>query len=116
MPARKYDILIEQGSNFTLTVFAKNSDGTVRDLTGYTARMQIRSSVDSATVLAEASTNNGLISIVGVDGEVTINIPSATTDNYAWHNGVYDLEVDNNVGAVIRLLSGNAACSFQVTR
>lgn len=116
MPSRKYDILVEQGSSFTLTVFAKNSDGTVRDLTGYTARMQIRPMVDSDTVLAEATTGNGLITVVGVDGEVTINIPPAITEDYAWHNGVYDLEVDNNVGAVIRLLSGNAACSFQVTR
>lgn len=116
MPARKYDILIEQGSNFSLTVFAKNSDGTVRDLTGFAARMQIRETVNSDTVLAEATTSNGLITIVGEDGEVTINIPAATTENYEWHNGVYDLELDNNVGGVIRLLSGNAACSFQVTR
>ena len=43
--AGRYNIVIEEGSTFTLDLVYKNSDGVQQDLSGnYTARMQIRDS------------------------------------------------------------------------
>ena len=37
-----YNITIDQGAQWTLTVVYDNNNGTPFDLTGYTARMQVR--------------------------------------------------------------------------
>lgn len=116
MPAKQYDILIEQGASFTMTVNALKVDGTIRDLTGYTGRMQVRETVSATDILVEASTINGLMTIDGPTGAVTVVIPGATTENYDWSNGVWDLEVENGIGTILRLIQGNAALSRQVTR
>ena len=42
MAAAQYDILIEQGATFSRTFVWKDSSEVAVDLTGYTARMQIR--------------------------------------------------------------------------
>jgi glycosyltransferase involved in cell wall biosynthesis len=42
MPAGKYTFIIEQGTTHEFTIVKKDSNGDAVDLTGYTARMQIR--------------------------------------------------------------------------
>ena len=116
MASKYHDIAIEQGSTFYFTVNAKNRDGTIKDLTGYTAEMQIRHDMESSEILVDASTTNGLITIIGVQGQVNIIIPGATTAGYDWHNGVYDLKVDNGAADVVQLVHGNVALNKQVTR
>lgn len=116
MASKRFDLLIEQGSTFYLTVNAKNPDGTVKALSGYSGRMQIRPLYNSSTIYVDATTSNGLITILGSQGQVTVTIPATTTDSYSWDGGVYDLEVDNNAGDVIRLVSGSVSLSKQVTR
>lgn len=116
MPSKKFDILIEQGSTFYLTVNAKNADNTVKNLSGYSARMQIRPTCNSSTLYVDATTANGMITILGSQGQVTVTLPGTTTDSYSWDSGVYDLEVDNAAGDIVRLVSGNASLSRQVTR
>lgn len=116
MTSKKFDILIEQGSTFYLTVNAKNPDGTAKNLSGYSGRMQIRPTYNSSTLYVDATTSNGMITILGSQGQVTVTIPGATTDSYSWNSGVYDLEVDNSGGDIIRLVSGSVSLSKQVTR
>lgn len=115
MPSKHLDIQIEQGSTFNLTVNAKNSDGTVKNLSGYTAKMQIRPEVSSSTIYADASTTNGMIAINGTQGQITVTISETATALYDWSIGVYDLKV-LSVDDVIRLVHGNVALSKQVTR
>jgi hypothetical protein len=116
MATIKRDIVVQQGANFELNIAAKNSDGTAKDLTGYTGKMQIRPSVESVTVLMEASTANGRITIDGPNGTVAILVPADVTDPMTWSSGVYDLEVTNGATNVIRLMEGNASLSKGVTR
>lgn len=116
MPSKKLDIQIEQGATFFLTVNAKNPDGTIKNLTGYTARMQVRNSVNASTTLVDATTTNGLITVIAAQGQVTVSIPATTTDSYTWYNGVYDLEIQSLTNEVTRLLSGNVSVIRQVTR
>ena len=42
MTAGIYDITIEQGSDYSLGLVLRNSDNTLMDLTGYSARAQLR--------------------------------------------------------------------------
>lgn len=115
MSGQRLDIQIEQGSSFNLTVNAKNSDGTAKNLNGYIAKMQVRPSASSSVVYVDASTTNGMISINGPQGQVTVTITGPTTALYAWNSGVYDLKVENE-SDVIRLVYGDVALSQQVTR
>ena len=61
-----------QGGNFDLNVAMENSDRTPKNLTGYSGRMQVRSTVASSTVLMEATTANGRITITPLTGLVSV--------------------------------------------
>lgn len=112
----RYDIEVQQGANFALTVQARNvSDNSVLPLVGYSAKLQVRATVDSPTVLMEASTGAGTITINGPAGIVSILVPATTTETMTWNTGVYDLEVSTSTANVLRLLEGFASLSLEVT-
>ena len=48
MSAGAYDITCEQGATFSRTLTVKDSSGAVRDLSTYTARMQVRRTQSSS--------------------------------------------------------------------
>ena len=116
MSAGSYDIYIEQGATLSLPIVWKDSSGTVINITGYTARMQVRQSVNSSTVLLSATTENGKLVIDGSLGKVTISLSAADTAAITWHTGVYDLELVSSGGVVTRLLEGAVVVSREVTR
>lgn len=114
----RLDVIIRQGSKFEQTFTAKNSDGTVKDLTGFTARMQVRSVVASTTILMEATTGNGRIAITApLTGVVAVTVGADITAALNWTVAYYDLEV---VAAdptnVSRIAEGYASLSKEVTR
>lgn len=86
------------------------------DLTGCTARMQIRPEVESPTVLLELSTTNGRIALGGVAGTATLTLDPATTAALDWDSGVWDLEITHPGGDVSRMAEGTASVSPEVTR
>ncbi len=120
MGAGIYDLAVEQGSTYT-RVFTWTTGGTgcnpgtPVDLTGYGAKMQIRSNVSSPTVLFEASTANGNIVLGGTLGTITLTIPALDSAAWTFVTGVYDLELTMGVDAT-RLLQGKVAVSREVTR
>ena len=117
MSAFKLNLKIDQGATFDKSVTWKVGKPAVPvDLTGATARMQIRPKIDSATVLVELTTENGRIALGGVTGDVTLTIEAAITTDFAWREGVYDLEIIFADTTVKRLLSGSVAVSPEVTR
>jgi hypothetical protein len=114
--ATRLDILIRQGDKFELNVQAKNQDGTVKDLTGYTARMQVRPTPESSTILLEASTANGRISINAPGGIVMISVGADVTSPLTWNVASYDLEVATTAANTFKLIEGYASLSKEVTR
>lgn len=113
--AGRYDITIEQGSTFRLTIVWKIGDTPV-DVTDFQARLQIRERIsDAATVLSltdadhiTVGTDDGAFEIVVVDEE------TAALDYRS--PGFYDFEVESPGGEVTRLLHGRAGLSREVTR
>lgn len=112
MPAVKHDIEIEQGATYGLVATYENPDGTPVNLTGMTARMQVRDA--SEVVVIELTTENGRIALGGTAGTVTLSIDAATTAAMT-RGGTYDLEIVNGA-EVTRLLMGKATLSLEVTR
>lgn len=86
------------------------------DLTGYTARMQIRETLDATIILATLTTENGGITLGGAAGTIDLLLDAAATALLDFTNAVYDLELVDTAGVVTRLLSGAVTLSKEVTR
>lgn len=74
------------------------------DLTGFTARMQIRQKLEDATVIKELTTENGGIVINNVSKTISLNIPATDTATFSFQTAVYSLELVN--GAVVTPFAG----------
>lgn len=75
MPAL-YVYRATQGRTFTLPILREDSNGDPINLTGYTAKFQVRPSPESNTVLVSLTEADG-ITVGGTDGMVTITIAAA---------------------------------------
>lgn len=108
-------LTIAQGSTFSNVIELRNSNGSLKDLTGFTARMQIRPTVDSPIVIDNLTTENGKLSITG--SIVSINISAATTASYMFDTAVFDLEiVAPDTVTVARVLSGRIVLITNITK
>lgn len=118
MAAFKYKLQIIQGETLAKTFNWKAGSPTPTpvDLTGCTARMQIRSKVGAVAHLMELTTENGRIVLGGAAGTVQLNLTAAETSAINWVSGVYDLEIVYLDGRVRRLISGSVVVSPGVTR
>lgn len=84
-------------------------------LEGWTVRSQIRKLASSPDVLHEFSTTLGNAT-AGSDGFVTLLWSAAETSAWQWAEAVFDIELTNPDGKVMRLDSGRVAVSREVTR
>lgn len=126
MLGNKYDLTIQQGSTYDLVLTLKDDNGNTRNLVSYTARMQIRPSYSSSTIVADLSTANGEIVIDGANGTVRIGITAANTANIKvdltksakppYSTYVYDLETTDSIGKVSKLMYGDVTVYGEVTR
>lgn len=114
MPAVTHDFEIEQGTDYDKPLIWKDGTGSPVNLTGYSARMQLRPSVSSATVLLELTTENGGITLGGATGKITLHFTEANTESLI-KGGVFDLEMVLD-GRVKRLIEGTITVSRGVTR
>ncbi len=94
----------------------KDANGNPVDMTGYTARMQIRPDHSSTSSAYDVlSTTDGTIAL-GSNGVIAINVPASRTVRYSWGVGYYDLKVMSLAGVVTTLLAGrvmpNQAATF----
>jgi len=114
MAAGLYDIIIEQGVTFQLSLTWKDSTASPVNLTGYSARMQVRETYESEDTLVSLVSPTD-ITLGGALGTILITIPAATTGLLSFVEGVYDLELITGSN-VTRLLQGKATISREVTR
>jgi molybdopterin-binding protein len=109
-----YNFTIEQGATFSRTIVVKNPDNTLYNLTGYTARMQIRRDIAATEVMISLTTENGKLALGGANGQISITLSAADTATIT-RNGVYDLELVTGA-TVYRLLRGAVSLVPEVTR
>lgn len=119
MQPANIDLTIYKGSTFSKSIQWKT--GTIPspvNLTGCTARMQIRKTVNDATILDTLTTENGGIVFEDAGtGKLRIEIAADTSTAYTFNSGVYDLEIIfPSTGRVVRLLEGCVSANPEVTR
>lgn len=107
---------VHQGSTFKKRLTWIVSDAPV-DLTGYTARMDIRESVDAPTATVAASTSN-YITLGGDEGTIDINIPASVMEDVPPGRYVYDLELisGGSPPEVTAIIAGQFIVDPEVTR
>lgn len=107
-----YNLVIDQGTDFSANLTVKDSTNTVRNLTGYTGRAQLRRSYASSsnvtfTVNIDSPT----------DGNVKITLANAATANLKYGRYVYDVELTKTSDSTIeRVYEGIATVYPEVTR
>lgn len=72
--ASKQNFTFEEGVAFEKRLTWRNKAKRPIDLTGYTAVMEIRASVDNPTILLSLTTENGGIALGGAAGTINIAI------------------------------------------
>lgn len=89
--------------------------GTPLDISGWSARGQVRKWPGADTVLHEWSTTAGNLTL-GVDGYLTITVSPAESSAWDWSEGRYDIELTKPDGDVIRVAAGPVMVSPEITR
>ena len=115
MGAGTYHFSMEQGSTFSRSITYKDSNGSPIDLSGYTARMQLRRNVEDSSPIIELTTANGRITLGGTAGTVTLTIAASDTASLSPVEGVYDLELVSG-DTVEKLIAGTFTIQREVTR
>jgi hypothetical protein len=117
MGAARFDLVIEQGATFDKTFVWKDASKVVKNLTAYTAAMQIRDTVDTTTTIASSTgtSPNITITLGGTAGTIQIVIAASATALFTFDLAVYDLEVTTGT-TVKRLLEGEVKLNKEVTR
>ncbi len=86
------------------------------DLTGYTARMQIKAKLADATNILELTTENGGIAVNNTDKTTTVTLTAAQTTALTFKSAVYSLEMVASGGQVTEVMSGSVTLDKEVTR
>ena len=117
MTAARHDLTIEAGTDWERTLWLQEEDETPKNLTDYTAKMQIREELE-APVIKELSSGSG-ITITAVEGKIYIVMTDVETKALGITRGVYDLFLTSPVGEgskLTKLLYGDVYVPQAVTR
>jgi len=132
MAAGRYSFTIEQGATTDFRIEYRDSNNTPIDLTPYEARMQIRPTPSSTTIICRLLSNldvdgtglnltptvNNLI-YPKSSGSIGIVISAASSSTFDFSEAYYDLEIYSGSGVtqvVERILEGKVRLSREVTR
>lgn len=107
------DLLIRQGTTFRREFALTNEDGSVIDLSGHSARMEVRTAHRSPDVLVDWTDQ---LTIDGEAGSITFTLTAEMTSALEFRGAVYDMEIEGAAGEVTRLLEGRVTISPEVTR
>lgn len=103
------NIVIDQGTTFTLSVELANDDGTPKDLTTYTVNSQLRKSYYTNTFTAFTTSK------INLTGEITISLSAAETSALKAGRYVYDIEIEDP-SETVRVIEGIVTVTPEVTR
>lgn len=104
-----YNIVIDQGTTFSLTFNLTNDDGTGKILTDYTVTAQMRKSYYTNTNTAFTTAK------VDGTGDITISLTAAQTSAIKAGRYVYDIEIASSI-ETLRVLEGIVTVTPEVTK
>ena len=112
MSAGTYNLTIDQGSDFALDLVIKQS-GSALDLSNYTGRAQLRTSVDASSASASFTVTKTNAS----GGALKMELGAATSSSLAAGQYVYDLEIYTSGDSTVkRIIQGDVTITPEITR
>jgi hypothetical protein len=112
MAAAYQELFLEQGSTFNTNITLDDINGVPYDLTGVTAKSQIRKSYYSANTTADFSVSIN----IPTSGVILLSLAANTTANIAAGRYVYDVAIKDTANTVTRVLEGIVNVIPQVTK
>jgi hypothetical protein len=113
--AGRYEITLDRGTTLTRTFTVTDSNDVPVDYTGYSAKMQVRKDHAATTVIVEASTSNGRMT-VNSQGVITLAIPDDVSASFPVGTAYYDILLTDPGGDTHKLLEGRFIVQPSVTR
>jgi hypothetical protein len=107
--AARYDLIVDQGSDYLLRIPVLNEFGQPVTVTGWTVSGQIRAPRSASTVLQQ-------LDVVPNGTYVELRIPRATSSAWTWVAARYDVELVSTDGTGNRLIEGGVYVRPEVTR
>lgn len=115
MTAGRYDIEIEQGATWLRTITVEDPNGEPINLTGYSARMQVRIGYDATSAILTLTSPDGGISIDPLTG--TLSLTASATQTAAMPAGIHVYDLELVIGTTVdRLVAGRARVYPEATR
>ena len=112
MTAARYDLVIDQGSDFAIE-FTVAQSGVAKNLNGYSARAQLRPSKSSSTLSASFTCSIPQ----PTTGKINMILGNSATSGLTAGRYYYDLEIFTSSDTLVnRLLYGEVTLTQEVTR
>lgn len=118
--AQYYEMHIDAGADYQMIVGQTDAAGVIIPLTGYTARMMLKSTyADTTPLISLTSEVGGGLTINEAAGEIEVFIEDTDTATLCEDEvteGVYDLEIESSSGVITRLIDGPWFAHPQATK
>lgn len=115
MEPAKYTFTCKKGTTFQRQLRFKDVNELTMDLTGYSARMQVRETAESEDIIIDLS-DDGSIEVDEEHGIISLEIPAAITTELPVGSWKYDIELETADGIVYCPLYGTFKVTGEVTR
>jgi hypothetical protein len=112
MSAATHNLIVERGATWAQQLIWKDSGGTPIDLTGYSARLQVRPR-SGGNVLVSLTSGSG-ITLGTTNGTIDLTISAGATSLLPAGSYRYDLELVTGT-TVTRLIEGLFTVSAEIT-
>jgi hypothetical protein len=107
---------VDQNATFTFEVqYTEEDETTPIDLTGATAKMQVRDTKGGSKLAFTLTSPSGGITIDGPNGKLTIKITPTQSNKMFYPKSSYDIMVVDSNSNKIKLLEGFMTLSRSVT-
>jgi len=106
---------VDQNATFSFVIEYKDDNGNAIDLTGASAKMQVRDTKGGAKLAVTLTSPSGGIVIDQTHGKLTIKMTPTQTNKLFYPKSSYDLMVVDSNGNKIKLLEGFMTLNRSVT-
>ena len=113
--AGQKNLEVDQNATFSFIVEYKDNNGLPIDLTGATAKMQVRDTKGGSKLAFSLTSPSGGIIIDPTNGKLTIKMTPTQTNKLFYPKSSYDIMITDSNANKIKLLEGFMTLSRSVT-
>lgn len=116
-PDRLLRILIRRGDNLNRVFIVKDQDGSVLDLSGWSAKLSVKlNETDSSVLISKSSTDASEIDIHDpTNGKLRVYFVPADTSSLTPRTYVYDLQLTSVAGKVYTTHKSTFSVLYDIT-